>query len=134
MKEALPKANNIKSSLRQIETRGGERQKNLESMTTFVSPAKVTVNTTEWELRPKVTPSKKRTLDAAIDLTRESPPAEPVSVIEEVPAKKKKRQIIINESSEATSSYQPVETNDANIENIMEQQDSVEEIDTKLVQ
>jgi hypothetical protein len=80
------------------------------------------VNTTEWELRPKVTTRKKRTPDATIDLTRESPPAEPVPVIEEVPAKKKKRKLIINESSKATESDQPVEIDDVEIETIdMEQ-------------
>jgi hypothetical protein len=42
----------------------------------------------EWELRPKVTPSKKITPDAAIDLTRESPPAEPVLIIEELSKEK----------------------------------------------
>jgi hypothetical protein len=46
MKEAFQKEKNIKSSLRQIETRGEKRQKNLESTTTFVSPTKVTVNMT----------------------------------------------------------------------------------------
>jgi hypothetical protein len=135
MKEAFQKVKNIKSTLRKIETRGEKRQNNLERTTTFVSPTKVTVNMTEWELRPKVTPSKKRTLDVAIDLTRESPPAEPVPIIEEFPAKKKKRKLIINESSEATESDQPVEMDDIEIETIdMEQQESVEEIDTELVQ
>jgi hypothetical protein len=76
------------------------------------------VNTTEWEIRPKVTPSKKRTLDVAIDLTRESPPAEPVPIIEELPAKKKKRQLIITKSSKATESDQPVEMDDVEIETI----------------
>jgi hypothetical protein len=56
MKEAFQKAKeqkkqvkNIKSTLRQIETRGEKRQKNLERKTTYVSPTKVTTNTTEWE-------------------------------------------------------------------------------------
>jgi hypothetical protein len=113
MKEAFQKAKeqkqqvkNIKSTLRKIETRGEKRKKNLESTTTYVIPTKVTVNTTEWEIRPRVTPSKKRTPDVAIDLTRESPPAEPIPIIEELPTKKKKRQLIINESSEATESDQ----------------------------
>jgi hypothetical protein len=49
MKEAFKKAKeqkqqvkNIKSTLRQIETRGEKRQKNLERTTTYVSPTKVT--------------------------------------------------------------------------------------------
>jgi hypothetical protein len=60
------------------------------------------VNTTEWEIRPKTTPSNKRTLDVAINLTRESPLAEPILVVEELPTNKKKKQLIINESYEAT--------------------------------
>jgi hypothetical protein len=66
-------------------------QKNLEIKTTYVSPKKVTINTLEWEIRPKVTPSKKRTLDSAIDLSMESPPMELVPIIEELSTKKKKR-------------------------------------------
>jgi hypothetical protein len=66
----------------------------------------------------KTTPSKKRTPDATIDLTRESPPAEPIPIIEEIPAKKKKRQLIITESSEATESDQLVEMDDVDIETL----------------
>jgi hypothetical protein len=82
MKEAFQKVKNINNTLRKIETRGEKRQNNLERTTTFSSPTKVRVNMTEWELRPKVTPSKKITLDVAIDLTRVSTPAELVLVIE----------------------------------------------------
>jgi hypothetical protein len=90
MKEAMQKSKeqkqqvkHIKRTIRKIETRGEKRQKNLERKTTFVSPTKVTTTTTEWELRPRTMPSKKRTPDAAIDLTRESPPTEPVPIVEE---------------------------------------------------
>jgi hypothetical protein len=69
---------NIKKMLWKIETRGEKRENNLESTNTFFILAKVTVNTTEWELRPKVTLSKKRIVDLEIDLTRESHPVEPV--------------------------------------------------------
>ena len=92
-----------------------KRQKNLERKTTYVNPTKVTVNMKKWEIRPKTTPSKKRTPNSAIDLTRESPPVEPISIIEELTVKKKKRKIIINESSDAIESDQPVEMNDIEI-------------------
>ena len=62
MKEAFQKEENIKSSLRQIETRDAKRKKNLESTTTFVNPTKFKVNMTEWELRLKVTKARKEYL------------------------------------------------------------------------
>jgi hypothetical protein len=40
--------------------------------------------------KAKETPSKKRTPDAAIDLTRESPPAEPVPIVEELQQRKRR--------------------------------------------
>lgn len=77
---------------------------------------------TEWELRSKVTPRNKRIHDATINLTRESSPAKPIPVIKEVPAKKNKRKLIINESSKAIDSDQAVEMDDVEIETIdMEQ-------------
>jgi hypothetical protein len=50
MKEDLQKSKEkkkqVKSTLKKIETRGLKRQKNLEITTTYVIPAKVTVNMT----------------------------------------------------------------------------------------
>jgi len=69
-------------------------------------------------MRPKATPSKKRIPDATIDLTRESPPTESIPIVEELPSKKNKMQLIITELSEATESDQPVETDDVEIETI----------------
>jgi hypothetical protein len=52
-----------------------------------------------------------------------------------LPTKKKKRKLIINETSEAIESDQPVDMDDVEIENLnMDQQELVEEIDTDLIQ
>jgi hypothetical protein len=67
-----------------------------------------------------------------IDLTRESPPVEPVPVVEERPQKKKKRQLIVEHSSEATESDQPSTSVDEEIEiDNLEKHESVTEVTTQ---
>jgi hypothetical protein len=89
-KDKKKQVKNIKRILRKIETRGAKRNKNLERKTTYVIPTKVIVNMKEGEIRSIETSSKKRTLNVAINLTRESPPIELVLIMEELPMKKKR--------------------------------------------
>jgi hypothetical protein len=57
---------------------------------------------TELEIKKNPIPSKKRMTKLTINLTRESPPLEPVEIVEERPQKKKKIQVILEWYSKAT--------------------------------
>jgi hypothetical protein len=75
------------------------------------------------------------TLDAAINLTRESPPSEPIPIIEELPIKKNKRQLIINESYEEIEFNHPIDMDAIKIENLdMDQHESFEEVNMDLIE
>jgi hypothetical protein len=68
-------------------------------MRTVVTLYKVTNNYSELEFRMKLTLVKRIVIDPPIDLTRESPPPELVTIVKERLAKKNKRQLVIVESS-----------------------------------
>jgi len=117
--------------IQQIETRGEKKQNILDRKSTIIALTQITKTHKELEMRKRLTQRKKRETEMTNDLTRYSPPIEPVLIVEEQPKKNKKRQIILKNSSEERKLDQPTTSVDEEIEIYkLEENESILEVST----